>query len=394
MIKQILISHLRLVKVTLSSESDYDDNNIFLAACLQERIDRFRNRRTRQLDPEIKLTFRFESSRDQKVESGELFKSSSGIIWSYKATDPENSETAFELKIWLSENSVSYDHILQAEKIMQSPEFCSVVRPDNSLALDGASFNTAEFHLVDYTLVLQTPLSDSNEVKLRNFFTNIHAVARFPNEIILREVLSHSGEKLANLRTILERDGCTLERCSNGCCVDAIISVAKMTEPSGNQWQETLNIAAISASYSLTKDSFPDRFVNERAVIYLSDDQNQECVLQDPDSLPYSTSKLDIVDMNDFSLNLLFSKYLQNAPRFKKFVKGSLRSDSPNVIDIETTKCTAVDLQRFEVIADSDIDEKEAKFYNNFFKQFTNDIFDDFKNKFGGYEGILGKCLK
>jgi len=85
---------------------------------------------------------------------------------------------------------------------------------------------------------------------------------------------------------------------------------------------------------------------------------------------------------------------LQNAPRFKKFVKGSLRSDSPNVIDIETTKCTAVDLQKFEVIADSDIDEKEAKFYNNFFKQFTNDIFDDFKNKFGGYEGILGKCLK
>ncbi|CBY09683.1 unnamed protein product [Oikopleura dioica] len=207
----------RLVKVTLSTESDYDDNNIFLAACLQERIDRLRNRRTRQLvDPEIKLTFRFESSRDQKVESGELFKSSSGIIWSYKATDPENSETAFELKIWLSENSVSYDHILQAEKIMQSPEFCSVVRPDNSLALDGASFNTAEFHLVDYTLVLQTPLSDSNELKLRNFFTNIHAVARFPNEIILREVLSHSGEKLANLRTILERDGCTLERCSNG----------------------------------------------------------------------------------------------------------------------------------------------------------------------------------
>jgi hypothetical protein len=133
--------------------------------------------------------------------------------------------------------------------------------------------------------------------------------------------------------------------------------------------------------------------VNERAVIYLSGDQNRECEFQEAASQSYSTSKLDIIDMNDFSLNMPYSKYLQNAPRFEKFVKGSPnRSASPNVIDINNPsaiQCSSADNQKLEVIADSDIDEKEAKFYNNFFQQFEEDIFDDIKNKFGGYEDIL-----
>jgi hypothetical protein len=390
-----------LGNVILSSESDNNDENIFLADCLQKQINSISRdtRRRRQLEPEsiepeIKLTFRFEDSRGENVNNGKLFKSSTGVIWSYKAADPEKRETAFELEVWLSDEEVSHIHINEAEKIMNSPEFCSVNRAD--LALNGASFNTAEFHLVDYTLILETPLSDSNAEKLRNFFKTILAVERFPNEIVLREVLSDSGEKLANLRAILERKGCTLDRCSNGCCIEDIIDVAKKTGPSANNWQDTLNTAALNSSYSLTRDSFTDRFVNERAVIYLSGDQNWECEFQDATSLLYSTKKLDIIDMNDFSLNMLYSKYLQNAPRFEKFVKGSPnRSVSPNVIDINNPsaiQCSSADNQKLEVIADSDIDEKEAKFYNNFFQQFEEDIFDDIKNKFGGYEDILGTC--
>ena len=134
--------------------------------------------------------------------------------------------------------------------------------------------------------------------------------------------------------------------------------------------------------------------MNERAVIYLSGDQNRECEFQEAASQSYSTSKLEIIDMNDFSLNMLYSKYLQNAPRFEKFVKGSPnRSASPNVIDINNPsaiQCSSADNQKLEVISDSDVDEKEAKFYNNFFQQFEEDIFDDIKNKFGGYEDILG----
>ena len=101
------------------------------------------------------------------------------------------------------------------------------------------------------------------------------------------------------------------------------------------------------------------------------------------DSMPYNTEKLQIVDMNDFSLNMLYSKYLQSAPRFENFVKASTRSSQPNVEDLTTKTCTNVDQQLIEVIIDEDVDRNEAEFYNNFFEQFKAEFEADINLKYG-----------
>ena len=271
--------------MNLSSESDSDEENIFLADCLRKRI--FARSRRSLSYPKIKLTFRFENSREDKVASGELFQSSTGVIWSYKAANPQKSGNGFELVVWLSEDNVSLYHIRDAEKSMEDP----VYHPDQGsllscafrrdLALDNAYFDSSEFHLVDYTLVLQTPLSAINEEKLRRFFKTLLSVPQFPNEIVLREVYSYDGHKLS--AGVSEVVGCTLERCEMGCCVEPIIRAARdQSVPyaaTGKIEEATLYKAAVDASFYMTQTvskSFAERWVNERAIIYLAEGDNQE----------------------------------------------------------------------------------------------------------------------
>ncbi|CAG5082527.1 Oidioi.mRNA.OKI2018_I69.PAR.g10149.t1.cds [Oikopleura dioica] len=110
--------------------------------------------------------------------------------------------------------------------------------------------------------------------------------------------------------------------------------------------------------------------------------------------MPYSTEKLQIVDMNEFSLNILYSKYLQSAPQFENFVKASTRSRQPNVEDLNSKTCTDVDQQLIEVIIDENVTRNEAEFYNDFFEQFKEEFEEDINLKYGSSISIpdfLGK---